>query len=146
MSKQNQSESILEFEMQEFETVPPGQYIAIFKDVQKTHHQQWGDGVMFLFEIASGEYKGQTVARIGKPSATNQNATGKMIAGILGSYSPGQMANLRPYVGRPYNVLVEPTQGGQGKTRIGQVWAYQRAQSAPAAPQPTQPELDDIPF
>jgi len=145
------NESIFEFNMTDFDTVPQGQYIGIFKDVQKTHHDQWGDGVMFIFEIAVGEHKGQTVTRIGKPHASKGNATGKMIAGIQGSFTPGQKADLRPYIGMHYNILMEPTQGQ--KTRIAQVWPYQRqqqSQSMPVAP-PTMPYSenhysDDIPF
>lgn len=129
-NNEKQTESVFDFEMQEFDAVPAGQYVAIFKDVQKTHHDQWGDGVMFVFEIANGEHKGQTATRIGKPKASTQNATGKMIMGITGqSYSQGQRVDLRSHVGKPYNVLVEPTQGG--KTRIAQVWQYQQPQTAP---------------
>ena len=147
------SESVFDFDMTDFDAVPQGQYIGIFKDVQKTHHEQWGDGVMFIFEIAHGEHKGQTVTRIGKPHASKGNATGKMIAGIQGSFTPGQRADLRQFVGKYYNILMEPTQGQ--KTRIGQVWAYQRqqAQSMPVAPPPQQQveadpfgSIDDIPF
>lgn len=131
-----QSESVLDFEIADFEAVPPGQYIAIFKDVQKTKHDQWGEGVMFCFEIAHGQHQGQTATRIGKPNATKQNATGKMIAGITGSQDIGKVS-LRPYIGKPYNILMESTQGG--KTRISQIWPYQRVTSQPTGTQPPQP-------
>jgi hypothetical protein len=147
MQNNQKIESIFDFEMTDFETVPQGQYIGIFKDVQKTHHDQWGDGVMFIFEIAQGEYKGQTVTRIGKPSATKSNATGKLIAGILGHFTPGQKADLRPFVGKFYNILMEPTQGQ--KTRIGQVWQYKRQQQTmPVRPNTMDDPftIDDIPF
>ncbi len=129
-----QNESILEFEMVGTETVPEGQYIGIFKDVQKTHHAEFGDGVMFLFEIAHGEWKGQTTARIAKPQPSKTNATGKMIGGITSkNFNPGDRVNLRPYIGHYYHVLVEPTQGG--KTRIDRVWAYKRPEEEPTFPQ-----------
>lgn len=142
-----QTESVFDFEMQDFETVPQGQYIAIFKDVQKTNHEQWGDGVMFVFEIAAGEYKGQNATRIGKPQPTNKNATGKMISGITSrTFEQGQRIDLRQYIGMPYNVLMEPTQGG--KTRIAQVWPYKSAQTAPVQPLPefkvTEPQYQPV--
>ncbi len=127
------SESIFDFDLSDFETVPQGQYIAIFKDVQKTNHDQWGEGVMFCFEIASGEHKGQMATRIGKPHATKGNATGKMIMGITGTQNIGRV-DLRPFVGKPYNIVMEPTQAG--KTRVANVWAYQRAQTMPVNPGP----------
>lgn len=114
-------ESVFDFELSDFETIPQGQYIAIFKDVQKTKHEQWGDGVMFCFEIAAGEYKGQMAMRIGKPHATKANATGKMLIGITGTQNVGRV-DLRPFVGKPYNIIMEPTQGG--KTRVANIWAY----------------------
>lgn len=133
----NQTESILDFEMQGNETVPEGAYVATFKDVQKTHHAEFGDGVMFLFEVAHGEWKGQTTARICKPMPSRTNATGKMIAGITGNnWQPGEKINLRPFLNQYYNVLVEPTQGG--KTRIDRVYPYQRP-SAPAGYQDSPP-------
>lgn len=139
MQSNRQTESVLDFELMEFETVPKGHYIGIFRDVQKTHHAQWGDGVMFIFEIAAGEYKGQNVARIGKPHATEKNATGKLIAGITGSFNAGQKVNLRPYIGRPFNVIIEDTQGE--KTRIAAVWPYQKKPQTPQPP-PDQMEFD----
>tara|TARA_R110000796_G_C14562598_1_gene435004 strand:- start:2224 stop:2739 length:516 start_codon:yes stop_codon:yes gene_type:complete len=136
-----QNESVLDFEISDFEAVPPGQYIALFKDVTKTKHEQWGEGVMFCFEVATGPYKGQIATRIGKPNATKQNATGKLIMGMTASQTLGRV-NLRPLIGSPFNIFVESTQGG--KTRISQAWpfdvrssmpiAQQEPQSAPVAP------------
>lgn len=150
---QNQTESILDFDIADFETLPPGQYIAAFKDVQKTKHEQWGDGVMFCFEIATGPHKGQIATRIGKPNATKQNATGKLIMGITGHHEVGRVS-LKPFIGQYYNVLMETTQGG--KTRIGQVWPYKRqqqsmpvSQSMPVMQQESDSVFDgggDIPF
>lgn len=154
-----QPESVWDFEMADFDAVPQGQYIGIFKDVQKTNHDQWGEGVMFVFEIASGEHKGQTVTRIGKPKASTRNATGKMIAGITGQAPRGgERVDLRQYAGKPYNILMEATDGG--KTRIAQVWPWTQGQTMPVAstaPHQQQhyvpqgmpgsgPDIDGIPF
>ncbi len=131
-----QVESILEFEIKDAEMVPPGQYIAVFKDVQKTVHEQFGEGAMFIFEIAHGEYKGRHTARIGKKEATTQNITGKMIASITGSIlRAGERPNLKPFLGKYYNVLVESAQNN--KTRLAQVWPYEQQQynTAPASSQ-----------
>lgn len=142
MQNNQQPESVFDFTMNDFDAVPQGQYIALFRDVQKTSHEQWGEGVMFVFEIAAGEFKGQTATRIGKPKPSTQNATGKIISGLTGqTFKQDDKIDLRSYVGKPYQILVEPTQGG--KTRIAQVWPYQRQQQTmpvatmPVAPTPT---------
>lgn len=114
--------SIFEFELQDNQSVPSGQYLTFFKDIQKTHHAEYGDGVMFIFEIAQGDFKGVTLARIGKPQPTRSNITGKLIAGILGSYTPGQKVNLGQYVGKPYTAVVEST--GNNRTQLAHVFAY----------------------
>lgn len=160
----NQTESVFDFTMTEAEALPVGQYIGILKDVQKTFHEQWGDGVMFVFDIVAGEHKGQTATRIVKPKPTTQNATGKLLSGITGKqYRQDEMINIRPFIGLPYNILIESTQGG--KTRIAAVWKYNREQQtmptnnynlppnqgrmANTRPPQTAPiavELNDIPF
>lgn len=113
-------ESIFDFELTEVQAVPVGQYIAILKDIQKTKHDQYGDGVMFCFEIAAGEYKGETAVRIGKPWPTLENVTGKMIMGITGKQTVGRF-DLRPYIGKPYNIVLE---AHGKKTRVSSVWPY----------------------
>lgn len=145
-SNDQKTESILEFDLQDFDAVPAGQHIGLFKDVQKTHHQEFGDGVMFVFEIVHGPHKGQTVTRIGKPQATKSNATGKMISGITGSFQSGQRVDLKPFIGKLYNLLVEPTQGQ--KTRVSQVWPYevQSMPSHPVYPGSSPSFTGDIPF
>lgn len=128
----SETKSVMRFKVQDFDTVPQGQYIAVFKDVQQTSHEQYGLGVMFVFEIVTGEHKGQRAVRIGKPEATTRNITGKMLAGILGRpIEAGEEPDLHPFVGKPYNILVEPAQGD--KTRIAQVWPYKMEQTMPAA-------------
>lgn len=140
---QQQNESVLDFDVQDNDiVVPVGQYIAVFQDVQKTFHQEFGEGVMFMFKIASGEFKDQIVTRIGKPQATNKNSTGKIISGLVGKNVVGQKISLRPYLNKPYNIVTEMTPNG--KTRVAHVWAYQQnAQSMPVNatyhPIPNQP-------
>lgn len=159
MHNQQQNESVFDFIMKDFEIIPPGQYIAKFKDVQRTNHDKYGAGVIFVFEIAQGEFSGLNISRIGKPEPTPKNATGKIMSGILGHMpEKGQPIDLRPFIGKYFNVLVEPTEGE--KTRIAQVWAYQQGQSMPVQTQvpqvnpfPPNPNgggfkenLDNIPF
>lgn len=133
--------SVFEFDLQDNQSVPPGQYLTVFKDIQKTHHQEYGDGVMFIFEIAQGDFKGVTLGRIGKPQPTRSNITGKIIAGILGSYTPGQKVNLQRFVGKPYTAVVESA--GNNRTQLAHVFAYQPQQSFPAATEAFPPVHDD---
>lgn len=143
-------ESILDqiLEMHEIKTIPAGQYIARFKDLQKSEHPEYGAGLCWSFEIAAGEYKGCLVSRITKPDLRSTNIGGKMFRAVTGDSKP---TSLKPFVGKPYNVLMEPT--AQDKTRISQVWPYQpQAQTAPVATEQaeiktaSQMEEDFIPF
>jgi hypothetical protein len=116
---------IYDFEIAEYKGVPQGQYIAIFKEVKRTNHAQYGEGVMFVFEICAGPYSKQTVTRVGKPQPTTENITGKIISGITGmNLQGGVRTNLRPFVGKMYNLLMENT--NNNKTRIAQVWEHSR--------------------
>ncbi len=125
------NESILEFEIA---GIPLGQYIAIFREVQPTEHPQWGKGVMFVFEVATGEFKGQMVSRIGKRNPTPANSTGMMIACLTGKPISDGHVSLRELIGKPYNILVEMSENN--KARVAQVWPYQRQGQAAVAQQP----------
>ncbi len=128
LDNQQQNQAIDEFEFFDDIIVPPGQYVALFKGAEKTNHEQWGEGVMFVFEICDGEYKGCRVTRIGKPKASPKNATGKILMGMCGHIEHGQRVSIKRFIDEPFGVVVEPANGG--KTRIATV--FNGRSSAPA--------------
>lgn len=133
------NESILEFEMA---GLPIGQYIAYFRDVQPTQHPQWGKGVQFVFEVATGEYKGQMITRICKPTPTRANLTGKLLAGITGKTLGDEKISIREFIDKPYNILVEFNENN--KAVVAKVWPYHRP-AEQRLPQNTARPIQHIP-
>ena len=118
--QQQPPQTVMSFEMSDFETIPRGFYQAYFKTVESTNHPQWGNGVMFIFEVANGPHQGATATRIGKPKPTLKNSTGKILSGIAGRrIEAGERVDLNQYINKLYNIVVEETEAG--KTRIESV-------------------------
>ena len=81
--------------------VPPGAYKASFAGVERTLHNEYGEGLRFDWKIASGEHAGKTVSRTCRPQPTATNNTGKLIAGLR-----GEKLSLAIYIGREYTIVV----------------------------------------
>jgi hypothetical protein len=113
--------SDLTFEISAGVGVPAGFYKAVFKTVEKTVHEEYGDGLKFIFEVVDGDQRGGLATRITNPKPSPKNAAGRMIAGVSGkSLSPGETIDLAPFIGKTYLLQVESVANGNG-TRIGSV-------------------------
>src|SRR5262245_37232608 len=64
--------------------VPVGSYRARFVGVTETKHDEYGPGLCWEFEIASGTWKGERVFRTTKSPATNKNGSGKFLSSLTG--------------------------------------------------------------
>ena len=110
----------LQFEISSGGCVPEGVYRAKFVDVEKTEHDEFGDGLKFVFKVVEGNHVGESATRITGAKPTVKNAAGKMISGITGqSLTPGSNVDLASCVGREYLVQVETTKNDS--TRIASV-------------------------
>jgi hypothetical protein len=108
----------LKFEVKAGAGVPAGHYRAKFVDVEQTTHDEYGDGLKFVWEVVDGDQRGGLATRITSPNPTPKNAAGRMIAGITGtSLTPGCRVDLEPHVGRIYLLQVSTVANGNG-TRV----------------------------
>lgn len=93
--------------------VPPGSYVARFLGVELTEPNQYGDGLRWNFEVASGPHAG---TRIGRPTGTKptlKNKCGQFLIGVCGKSAMGEEIDLGSYVGRNYLlVVVQRPEGG----------------------------------
>jgi len=97
---------------------PAGIYKAIFVGVSKTDHPEYGAGARFDFKVVGGEHDGRIAARTCKPQPTAQNATGRLMQGLLGSSAkPGEKVNLASCIGRTYTIVVGVGKNGTS-TRV----------------------------
>jgi hypothetical protein len=103
----------LQFEIGQSGGPPPGIYRAVFKDVEKTGHDEYGDRLNWLFEVETGDHAGETASRITGPKPTPKNAAGRMISGITGqSLAAGRKLDLVRFVGKTYLLQVAETKNG----------------------------------
>ncbi len=110
----------MQFEVAQGGGPPVGVYKAKFVEVEETTHDEFGDGLKFVFEITSGDHAGEQATRITGPKPTPKNACGRMLAGISGeTLKPGIKIDLAPHVGEIYMLQVEETKNDS--TRIGTV-------------------------
>jgi hypothetical protein len=112
------NEMISEFTFGDSSGPPAGIYRATFIGVSKTEHPEYGAGARFDFKIAGGEHDGRIASRTCKPQPTANNATGRLMQGLLGaSAKPGERVNLASCVGRVYTVVVGVGKNGTS-TRV----------------------------
>jgi len=112
------SQQMMEFVYADSSGPPPGIYDAIFQGVTKTHHEEYGDGARFDFKIVGGEHDGKIASRTCKPQPTAKNATGRLMAGLLGAAAkPGEKVSLAACVGRVYTIVVGTASNGTS-TRV----------------------------
>ena len=84
-SSSQAAESLMEFTVSEGSGPPAGIYKAEFLGVKKTEHDEYGLGARFDFKIVGGEHDGRITSRTCKPQPTAKNATGRLMAGLVGS-------------------------------------------------------------
>ena len=112
---------MLQFEVKAGGGPPAGFYRAKFLTVETTEHEEYGQGLKFVFEVSEGDHKGEQATRITNSSPTPKNAAGRMLSGLTGeTLTPGTKIDLSPFVGREYLLQVEATSNGAG-TRVSTV-------------------------
>jgi hypothetical protein len=107
-----------EFEVQAGSGPPPGTYKAVLTAIESTTHPEYGEGLRFSWQIAEGMSAGLLAARTCNPHPTPTNATGRLMAGLLGrQIKPGEKVSLAGCIGRNYMVVVGMGRNGQS-TRV----------------------------
>lgn len=99
--------------------VPVGSYVANFVGIEPTSNE-FGEGLKWEFEVASGPHKGQKTSRMTTNIPSLKNAAGKILAGLVGhTLTPGEQIDPVAYKGKPYLIVVAATD--KGSTRIESV-------------------------
>ncbi len=112
------SETMMEFCVADSSGPPPGVYRAVFQGVTRTEHPEYGAGARFDFKVVGGEHDGRTASRTGKPTPSAKNATGRLMAGLLGrAIQPGEKVSLAPLVGKTFTIVVAAAPNGTS-TRV----------------------------
>ncbi|NLX95982.1 MAG: hypothetical protein GXY83_07385 [Rhodopirellula sp.] len=107
----------LQFEVNAGGGPPAGFYRAKFVDVEPTTHDEFGDGLKFVWEVVAGDHKGEQATRITSAKPTPKNAAGRMLSGLTGkTLAPKAKIDLAPCVGRIY--LVQVSETSSGSTRV----------------------------
>ncbi|HJN12611.1 MAG: hypothetical protein QGG09_11820 [Pirellulaceae bacterium] len=92
---------------------PPGNYTAKFVAVEESHHDQFGDGLRWVFSVTNGEHAGKAATRVTATKPTAHNNCGKVLAGLLGrSVKPDEEIDIDLLIGRTYLIVVAETEGG----------------------------------
>jgi hypothetical protein len=111
-------ESLTEFTFADSSGPPVGIYKATFVGVVKTNHPEYGDGARFDFKVVGGEHDGRIASRTCKPQPTAKNATGRLMAGLIGAAAkPGEKVSLAAFIGKTYTIVVGQAQNGTS-TRV----------------------------
>jgi hypothetical protein len=122
---------------------PVGNYLAEFlvaEERKPLAGSNFGPGLEFKFKIVEGPYAGRIISRTTALKPTLKNSCGRMLTQLAGgSVSAGTELDDRGFVGRRYQVMVEPNFTGNG-TRVGTVMPVMppsgRSAAAPAVPGP----------
>lgn len=100
--------------------VPVGQYRAKFSSWEESVHEEYGDRVLFEFEIVDGKEKGNKSTRFTSAKMSPKSALCKIAKGLSGkAFEPGDNFDPNDYVGREYLILVSETDSGS--TRVESV-------------------------
>jgi hypothetical protein len=112
------SDSLMEFTVADSSGPPAGLYTARFQGVVKTEHPEYGPGARFDWKIVGGEHDGRIASRTAKPVPSAKNATGRLMAGLLGgAMQPGAKVSLASCVGKTYTIVVGTASNGTS-TRV----------------------------
>lgn len=93
-------------------STPPGSYLAKFVGTEQTEANEFGAGIRWQFEIASGALAGTKIGRTTGDKPTLKNACGKMLTGISGKTTVGETVELAQYIGNVYLIIVGPRPEG----------------------------------
>lgn len=98
-------------------SVDPGIYNAKFLGVEQTDHPEYGPGLKWIFEIIDdGDCEGKLVYRTTKTTPTPKNSLGKFLASLANQrVTDGLEVDPDIYVGKPYQVVVQESQGGTSR-------------------------------
>ena len=90
--------------------VPVGQYRAKFSSWEASTHAEYGERVLFEFEVLDGKEKGNKATRFCSAKMTPKSALTKLARGLAGkSFEPGDEFDPDQFVGDEYLVIVEET-------------------------------------
>jgi hypothetical protein len=93
-------------------SVPPGSYMATFTGY-KAVTNKLGPALEWTWQLLSGVHAKATARRLTDTKVSPQNATGKIISGLLGrALSVGETPDLAPCVGKMYLIVVAATANG----------------------------------
>ena len=94
------------------EGVPAGSYWATFAGVEPVNNE-FGDGLRWQFQVASGPHKGSKTSRTTQPKPSPKNGCGKVLMGLLGrSLNAGETFDVEQFVGKTYLIVVAQTENG----------------------------------
>ncbi len=136
----------LDFEVTEFEVVPPGRYPARLKAIEPFTGGKFGDALKFIFEITGGEWAGITVDGIASKTMTEKSKLFAWYNGLTGENPPpGMRGSFRPLIGRECDIMVNNKTTGQGGVfaQVTDVYPRQASRRRTAAPPPTPADADD---
>jgi len=100
-------------------SVPPGSYHGKFLGVEPVEPNQYGPGLRWSFEIASGPQTGIKVARTTGAAPTLKNACGRLLMAVSSKNTVGETVDLTPFVGKLFLIIV--TQRPEGGTSLDSV-------------------------
>lgn len=107
------SSYVMEFEVSTGGGPPAGNYKAKFVGVEKTTHEEYGDGLRWSWEVIDGPQKGAIASRTTSPKPTTGNAAGKLLAAMTGAtLAGGSKVSLADCVGKTFLIAVAPTKSG----------------------------------
>ena len=93
-------------------STPAGSYLAKFIGIEPSEANEFGTGIRWQFEIASGPLAGTKIGRTTGDKPTLKNACGKMLTGISGRSTVGETVDLTQHVGNVYLIIVGPRPEG----------------------------------
>ena len=98
--------------------VPIGSYVCEFVGTEPVEHDEYGDGLKWIFKIVEGTLAGKECFRTTKPEPTPKNSCGKFLAALDGKTpADGLDIDTDDFIGRRYAVMVGASQGGDS-TRV----------------------------
>jgi hypothetical protein len=110
-----------------------GAWLAVFEGVESGGgNPDYGSSITFRFRLITGPDTGKLATRIvsTKWPPNPGNAYGRMLAGLNGgACAVGEVITFSAYLGRRYNVVIQPA--GKG-SRVDGVFPFVEAPPAPA--------------
>ncbi len=119
--------------------IPANQYLTEFVSVDETDHPEYGPGLIWNFMVVGGNYDGQLASRTTGDVASAKNACGRMFKSVTGhAWHPEMSADVEPFVGKRFHVIVEDAPSGTG-TRVASAVAAQEEAVATVTTDETDP-------